>query len=191
MKSLHLRFLPPCEMMFSACNRYSSSPLHRPDVSCSCLRQFNPRDLCYTIMSAEPSAPVYTPAWDPFHLIITPRNGHHAQLISTQNNKYCLTLCSKLKLNRQIVQIFRAGLNNARGFENWHSIDSLCLSGSGDVGVYKCFLHAVLNDLMIDLPQCWWAIITEFGDIVLLNQSLIDKWFSMDHQMIMTVSTDN
>ena len=22
------------------------------------------------------------------------------------------------------------------------------------VGVYKCFLHAVLNDLMIDLPQC-------------------------------------
>ena len=57
--------------------------------------------------------------------------------------------------------------------------------------VYKCFLHAVPNDLMIDLPQCWWAIITEFGDIVLLNQSLIDKWFSMDHQMIMTVSTDN
>ena len=42
--------------------------------------------------------------------------------------------------------------------------------------VYKCFLHAVPNDLMIDLPQCWWAIITEFGDIVLLNQSLSDKW---------------
>ena len=127
-------------------------------------------DLCYYY--------VCSALWDPFHLIITPSADHHAQLISTQNNKYCLHSSLQLKLKRQIVQIFRASLNNARGAaENWHSIDSWCLSRSGDVGgVYKCFLHAVLNDLMIDLPQCWWAIIPEFGDIILLNQSLTDKW---------------
>ena len=146
---------------------------------CSCLRQFNPVTcvILLCLLSAPPGL-VYSEAWDPFHLIITPSTDHHAQLISTQNNKYCLHYSLQLKLKRQIVQIFRASLNNARGAaENWHSIDSWCLSRSGDVGgVYKCFLHAVLNDLMIDLPQCWWAIITEFGDIVLLNQSLNDKW---------------
>ena len=160
--------------MFSALVTHPrSSPL------CSCLRQFNPVTcvILLCLLSA-PHGLVYSEAWDPFHLIITPSADHHAQLISTQNNKYCLHSSLQLKLKRQIVQIFRASLNNARGAaENWHSIDSWCLSRSGDVGgVYKCFLHAVLNDLMIDLPQCWWAIITEFGDIVLLNQSLNDKW---------------